>query len=181
LLGGSPADLLLPRNFLIVEGRSEFEFISLMIKRFYQDKFVGIKILFSGGDLDKQEPSLLAVHTLFTPLAGSDNPIYKDKAIVLIDKPNDTQLTKYEQFKQGYPYLFERRQIFELTTGNLEEYYPAPYTKDMAGIVQLKIDHKKVEYAKEVAGKITQQQFENDMPVMFEALKRCNELAFNPK
>ena len=28
LLGGSPADLLLPRNFLIVEGRCEYELLS---------------------------------------------------------------------------------------------------------------------------------------------------------
>lgn len=38
LLGGSPADLLLPRNFLIVEGPSEVEFITRVIKRFYLGK-----------------------------------------------------------------------------------------------------------------------------------------------
>jgi putative ATP-dependent endonuclease of OLD family len=38
LLGGSPADLLLPRNFLIVEGLSELELLTRVIKRFYTDK-----------------------------------------------------------------------------------------------------------------------------------------------
>ena len=181
LLGGSPADLLLPRNFLIVEGRCEFEFIKIIIRRFYSDKFNGIKILFAGGDLDEQEPTLLAVHKLFVPLAGSDNPIYKDKAVVLIDKPNTTQQNKYNSFKQGYPYLFDNNQVFELTTESLEEYYPPQYVKTSAEIAQLVTDGKKVEYAKNVAEQITQEQFENYMVVIFQALTKCNECAFNPK
>ncbi len=181
LLGGSPTDLLLPRNFLIVEGKCEFEFIKIIIERFYADKFDGIKILFAGGDLDEQEPTLLAVHKLFVPLAGSDNPIYKDRAVVLIDKPNGSQNTKYEQFKNGYPYLFTNNQVFEQTHASLEECYPSPYTKNTTEIAQLVADKKKVEYAKEVASNITQEQFVRDMQVMFNALERCNELAFNPR
>ena len=38
LLGGSPADLLLPRNFLIVEGKSDLEFFTRVLRRFYFDK-----------------------------------------------------------------------------------------------------------------------------------------------
>ncbi len=180
LLGGSPSDLLLPRNFLIVEGKCEFEFIKTIVERFYANKFSGIKILFAGGDIDEQETSLLAVHKLFVPIAGSDNPIYKEKAIVLIDKPNTTQQNKYNSFKQGYPYLFSNDQIFELTTSTLEEYYPSPYTKNATEIAQLVADKKKAEYAKEVAGKITQDQFESNMEIIFNALKKCNEIAFNP-
>lgn len=32
LLGGSPYDLLLPKNFLVVEGKSDYEFITRIIK-----------------------------------------------------------------------------------------------------------------------------------------------------
>jgi predicted ATP-dependent endonuclease of OLD family len=181
LLGGSPSDLLLPRNFLIVEGRSEFEFISAIVKRFYKDKYSGIKILFAGGDLSEQEPTLLAVHKLFCPLAGSDNPIYKDKAVVLIDKPNSSQQAKYSSFKLGYPFLFEKGQVFELATESLEEYYPSPYTKTSAEAHQLQLDGKKVEYAKDVASKIGQNQFETNMPVIFQALELSNTKSFNPK
>ena len=181
LLGGSPADLLLPRNFLIVEGKSEFEFITIIIKRFYRDKLIGIKVLFAGGDLDEQAPTLLAVHKLLSPLAGSDNPIYKDKAVVLIDKPNAIQQNKYNLFKQGYPYLFEKNQIFELITESLEEYYPAPYKRTTVEIAQLVTDGRKVAYAKEVANQITQEQFENNMTIIFQALTKSNEIAFNPK
>lgn len=181
LLGGSPSDLLLPRNFLIVEGKSEFEFTNTIIKRFYKEKFSGIKILYAGGDISEQEPSLLAVHKLFSPLAGSENPIYKDRTVILIDKPNNSNKNKYDSFKKGYPYLFSNNQVFELTTGSLEEYYPSPYTKKDEEIKQMVKNQKKVEYAKEVASKITKNDFETKMTLIFNALKKCNELAFNIK
>ncbi len=177
LLGGSPSDLLLPRNFLIVEGRSEFVFLTKIISRFYPEKFSGIKVLFAGGDLDEQEPTLLAVHKLFNPLAGSDNPIYKERAVILIDKPNTDQQTKYNSFKTGYPYLFTNGQVFELNKESLEEYYPSPHTKQKGEIA----NDQKVNYAKEVAEKITQTEFENNMKIMFDVLECSNNKAFNPK
>ena len=174
LLGGSPSDLLLPRNFLIVEGKTEFEFISTMIKRFYPQKYKGIKILFGGGDITEQSRSLYAVHKLYNPLAGSDNPIYKNKAVILIDKPNDNQRGKYEQFKEGYPYLFEDNQVFELTVESIEEYYPEPYKKSKTDMNKM----NKVQYAKEIADKIEKEQFESEMKVIFNALKACSSKAF---
>lgn len=177
LLGGSPSDLLLPRNFLIVEGRCEFFFLNEVIGRFYSEKYKGLKILYAGGDISEQEPSLLGVHKLFCPLAGSENPIYKDRAIVLIDKPNTDQQSKYDTFKKGYPYLFENNQIFELPKETLEEYYPAKYAKTKGSLS----NEQKVPYAKEIAGKITQVEFQNEMKIIFEALEECNKKSFNPK
>ncbi|TSC87297.1 MAG: hypothetical protein G01um101416_511 [Microgenomates group bacterium Gr01-1014_16] len=174
LLGGSPSDLLLPRNFLIVEGRSEFEFINSVIKRFYAETHRGLKIIYAGGDIDEQEPTLLAVHKLFSPLAGSDNPIYKKTAVVLIDKPNKNQKIKYDLFKQGYPYLFQKNQVFELTTESLEEYYPPAYRKSKNDIP----NDRKVSYAKDVASKVTQLEFENEMKIIFDAIQTCNSKAF---
>jgi putative ATP-dependent endonuclease of the OLD family len=174
LLGGSPTDLLLPRNFLIVEGKSDFVFLSEIIKRFYADKFKGIKILFSGGDIDLQEGDLLAVHRLFKPIAGSDNPIYKDRAIVVIDKPNDRQKNKYDQFRNGYPYLFQGGQVFELDVETLEEYYPDPFTKQRGDV----LNEDKVEYARSVARKITREQFEASMPKLFAAMVAAEEKGF---
>ena len=175
LLGGSPADLLLPRNFLIVEGKSEFVFLSDVIKRFYAAEFNGIKILFSGGDIDMQEGDLLAVHQLFKPLVSTDNPIYKEKAVVVIDKPNATQQTKYAQFKTGYPYLFENGQVFEMEMEMLEEYYPEGFKKTRAEVVP---PFGKVAYARDVASEITQQQFEVEMPILFNALKAAKAKGF---
>lgn len=176
LLGGSPADLLLPRNFLIVEGKSDYEFIKTIIGRFYSDKYKGLKIIFAGGDISEQEPSLLAVHKVFTPLAGSDNPIYKGRAVVLLDKPNKEQQSKYASFKTGYPYLFSNGQIFELTTESLEEYYPGGFKKNKGEVP----NNEKVAYALRVSQGITQEQFEKEMKVIHNALIACNTLAFSP-
>ena len=175
LLGGSPTDLLLPRNFLIVEGKSDFAFLMGVVKRFYPNEFKGIKILFSGGDIEKQEGELMAVHQLFNPLAGAENPIYREKAVICIDKPNETQLKKYEMFKAGYPYLFQNKQIFELPTETLEEFYPQPFAKKRGEIS----NEQKVTYAREVANKISKDQFEKEMPILYEALKRASELGFH--
>jgi recombinational DNA repair ATPase RecF len=177
LLGGNPSDLLLPRNFLIVEGHSEYEFIKGVTRRFYKDKYKGLKILYAGGDIDEQEPSLLAVHKLFCPLAGSENPIYKDKTIILIDKPNKKQQTKYQMFKDGYPYLFENGQVFELSTETLEEYYPQQFKKAKGEI----LTKDKVEYAKSVVERIEQKDFEKEMVIIFNALEACNNKSFCPK
>ena len=177
LLGGSPADLLLPRNFLIVEGKCEHVFLTAVIRRFYGNSCRGLTILFAGGDLDEQEGSLLGVHKLFVPLAAPDNPIYKDRTICLIDKPNAQQQTKYAQFKSGYPYLFVNNQVFELPHFALEEYYPAPHTKTAEEAKALGIGGK-VKYARAVAEQLTQVEFETGMPVVYESLMRCNQLAF---
>jgi hypothetical protein len=59
----------------------------------------------------------------------------------------------------------------------LEEYYPTPFTKQKTEIT----NDKKVSYAKEVAGKITQTQFEADMKIIFDALCECNAKSFIPK
>ena len=177
LLGGSPADLLLPRNFIIVEGRSEFEFLNIIIKNFYPQKYTGIKIIYAGGDIDEQKQNLHAIHKLLVPITDSDNPIYRDKVIVLVDKPNKQQEKKYRDFQEGYPYLFKNGQVFELPTETLEAYYPYPYARNKGEIE----NDQKVEYAKHVAQNITQKQFENKMTVIYEALKKANELSFNPQ
>lgn len=174
LLGGSPTDLLPPRNFLIVEGKSDFVFLSEVIKRLYADNFKSIKVLFSGGDIDSQEEDLLAAHRLFKPLAGSDNPIYKNRAIIVIYKPNDHQKYKYEQFRSGYPYLFQGGQVFELDVETLEEYYPDPFKRQRGEVP----NEGKVAYAREVARKISQKHFEMEMPKLFCAMTAAKEKGF---
>lgn len=84
----------------------------------------------------------------FKPLAGSDNPIYKYKAIVVIDKPNAVQKNKYNSFKNGYSYLFASGQVFELDTESF------------------------------VAKAITQRQLKEEMPKLFDALCAAKNKGF---
>ncbi|WP_299844102.1 AAA family ATPase [uncultured Roseovarius sp.] len=177
LLGGSPADLLLPRNFLIVEGKSEFAFLTTVIRRFYSEDFKGLKVLFGGGDIDEQKESMKAVHKVLVPLTDSENPVYRDKVVVLIDKPNASQEKKYALFQKGYPFLFAEGRILELPSCSLEECYPKPWTKSEDEVKAM--TREKVKYANQVASEISREQFEAEMPEVFAALNRCSELAFN--
>jgi hypothetical protein len=172
LLGGSPSDLLLPRNFLIVEGQSEFHFISVIIKRFYPDK-PEIQIIFASGDQLQQQKSLDAIHKVYNPLYL--RPIYKEKCVILCDLPNSqTQTNQLAQFKNDYSILTDDPvKIFVSSVSFLEAYYPQPWKKDAP------IDRsQKIPLAKVVGEAITQEQFETEMPVIFEALKRTWELSY---
>lgn len=179
LLGGSPADLLLPRNFLVVEGKSEFEFLSAIVRRFYSVEFRGIKILFGGGDIDEQTATLYAVDKTLRPLVVDCSPVYRSKVVVVIDRPNGEQQAKYDKFKTGYPYLFEENRVFELPSYSLEEYYPPPFIKTAEQTKLLGKQREKVAYAKSVGAEITKVQFESHMPILADAVKRCCELAFS--
>jgi putative ATP-dependent endonuclease of the OLD family len=179
LLGGSPYDLLLPRNFLIVEGKSEFELLTRIVKRHYNEEFKGLKVLFAGGDVIQQQNSIEAVDNALRPLVG-DNAVYKDRLVVLLDKPNATQQNSYDRFKQGYPYLFSEGRVFELTTNSLEESYPGQWQKTPQEVETLQAQKNgKKNLAIEVAEAITKESFESDLKVLFDALTKCNEKAFS--
>jgi putative ATP-dependent endonuclease of OLD family len=179
LLGGSPSDLLLPRNFLIVEGKSEFELLTNIIKNHYVGEFDGIKILFAGGDTERQSETIDAVDKTLRPLVGTDHGIYKDKLVVLLDLPNSSQTDSYATFKTGYPYLFDSGRVFVLPFCTLEEYYPNPWTKTASGVKEMsQISGEKTRLAKEVASGIQKSDFESQMSVIYNALMKCREESF---
>lgn len=179
LLGGSPYDLLLPRNFLIVEGKSEYELITRIIKKHYGEEYKGIKVLFAGGDIARQQDAIDAVDKTLRPLVG-DNAVYKNSLVVLLDKPNASQQSIYDQFKQGYKYLYDDARVFEIPNNSLEEYYPSPHTKTADEVKELqKIDGGKKKLAIEVADNISKDDFETKMTVIHEALKKCLEKAYS--
>jgi putative ATP-dependent endonuclease of OLD family len=179
LLGGSPHDLLLPRNFLIVEGKSEYELITGVIRRHYPERFQGIKVLFAGGDMVRQSESIEAVDLTLRPIVGSEGGIYREKLVVLLDKPNSNQQRSYETFKAGYPYLFDSNRVFELPHFSIEECYPSPWTKTEDEVRAMDSQSsEKLNLAREVAKSITKDVFEEDLTVIFESLKKCEESAF---
>lgn len=188
LLGGSPSDLLLPKNFLIVEGQSEFELFTRVINRFYSARPV-IQIIKANGDIDQAERTINAIEKLFIPLNAS---IYRSKIVILTDHPSAERQAGVTQFLQTYPDLAANTQFHQLPHRDIEQYYPnqvdATYGNwrktqaelDAVNPAGTKVINgkKKKQLAKHIGMNITQQQFEGDLQVCFTALTRCWDLAF---
>jgi putative ATP-dependent endonuclease of OLD family len=178
LLGGSPSDLLLPSNFLIVEGKSEYEFISRVISRFYSDK-VPIQIIYAEGDHRRQRKSMDSINKVFVPLHSS--PVYKEQLVILCDTPNETCTADFDRFKISYSYLEANGQLFVIPRQRLEEYYPAPWKKTAAECQAMngeKEKNGKLLLAQQVGDAITQEQFESEMSVIFDSLSACWSKAY---
>ncbi|HKO82440.1 MAG TPA: hypothetical protein VJU78_18650, partial [Chitinophagaceae bacterium] len=188
LLGGSPSDLLLPRNFIIVEGQSEFELFTRVIKRFYEDK-PAIQIIKANGDIDQAERTINAIEKAFTPLNAS---IYKNKTVILLDQPSQQTQGGVQQFRLNYPHLDANNQIFILPQRDIEQCYPnqsdtvyGNWRKTQAELDEVNDNGKKIitgkkkkQLAKFVGDNIAQHQFETDLLVCFKALTQCWALAF---
>lgn len=188
LLGGSPSDLLLPRNFLIVEGVAEYEFLIRVIERFYPDK-PPIQIIKADGDVDQIERTINSISKAFSPLSIS---IYKDRIVILLDQPSEKTRAGVKDFIATNRHLMDNNQWFQLPARDLEQYYPN-FRDESHGLwkkTQEELDQrnekdkrifngkKKVQLAKHVGQCVTQVQFENEMPICLTALNRCWDLSF---
>jgi putative ATP-dependent endonuclease of OLD family len=175
LLGGSPSDLLLPRNFLIVEGPSEVELLTRVIRRFYSDK-PSIQIISAEGDTHQARRSINAIRKSFKPLQTS---IFEEKMIVLCDAPSEKAQGGFDDFMKEFKVFNDRGQIKILEHGSLEECYPNHLdwnrTEDEVSNMSGK---KKTQLSKRVGDEITKDQFENEMKSLFEVLITTWELAF---
>ncbi len=170
MLGGSPSDLLFPSNFIVVEGQTEFHFINEMIKRFYPE-YSNLVVIHSGGDIERQEVTMSKIFDVYKTIYAT--PIYKDKVILLCDKPNSTKEDDYNRFISDFS-LQEDNDVFTLPTETIEEYYPNGYKKNKG-----EVDWKeKVTYAKEVANNISKVEFESLMSKVFLALKKAYEKSY---
>ncbi len=188
LLGGSPSDLLLPKNFLIVEGQSEFELLTKVISRFYSDRPT-IQIIKANGDIDQAERTINAIEKVFIPLNTS---IYRNKIVILVDQPSAQTQGGVAQFLENYPDLAANNQFHQLPYRDLEQCYPnqadAVYGNWRKSQAELDATNpagakvfngkKKKQLAKHVGKTITQAQFETDLQICFTAITRCWNLAF---
>lgn len=167
LLGGSPSDLLSPNNFMIVEGRSEYELLTRLIRRFYAVK-PRLQIIIAEGDMEKQRKSMDAINTAFTPL--NQTPIYREHLVILCDKPNEQQAVEFEKFVATYTHLSTNGQLIQLSTNSLEESYPLSWIKTAKEVAALS-SRQKTDLATFVGDNITQSDFEAGMPAVFQALQ----------
>ena len=167
LLGGSPADLLFPKNFLVVEGASEDHFLSRVLQRFYRDQ-PWVKVIRAEGDHEMQRRSMHALNVAFTPLYQT--PVYATRFVVLCDKPHADRQRDFEQFLNAYDALSQSGQIIVSPFGALEECYPAPWRKT-ADEVRAMTSKDKTALATEVGLNISKVEFEQDMPHIFKAFE----------
>lgn len=186
LLGGSPSDLLLPSNFIIVEGQTEVEFLSKVISRHYPE-MKNIKILPARGNLNETVQLVNALEKIFTPLTSS---IYDKNFTVVIDGSKITP-EQFESLLANMPTFDKSKQLFELPVNSIEEYYPVKqvgqcdnpsdsrtymetWTFSSEDVKRMN-GRQKISTAKRVADAITKDQFENEMTEYFSALNSAKE------
>ncbi|HEY0908581.1 MAG TPA: AAA family ATPase [Candidatus Paceibacterota bacterium] len=181
LLGGSPADLLLPANFILVEGTSDRDFLSLVIDRHYPDK-KNIQVIPVWGDIEKVDRVFEKLAETFAPLNAT---LYADRVVILVDKISEEKLSKYQEFRRKYPGIKDE-QVIELSVASLEEYYPIARPEQVNGHNhrwQESVGHnltsrQKQTRAKNVGKGIEKEQFEEDMPLVHKALTTCWDNAY---
>ena len=133
-----------------------------------------IQIIQANGDLRQADRSINAIEQLFKPLEKS---LYKNKVVILFDK--SYTMAALTKFYNDHPDLKTNNQSFELTVGNIEENYPNQNSWRKTTIqINAMESHQKISLARTVGDQITQQQFEKDMLIVFNALKKSWELAF---
>ncbi|PIS15716.1 chromosome segregation protein SMC, partial [Candidatus Roizmanbacteria bacterium CG09_land_8_20_14_0_10_41_9] len=172
LLGGSPADLLLPRNFLVVEGKSDLEFVTRVIRRHYKDR-KDIQVIAADGDVIQAQRSMNAIEQIFKPLERS---IYKGKLVLYLDK--QTNRAAISTFLTNHPYIQTNNQFVESPQESIEEYYPATWKKTNIKVKKM-TGSEKITLAQNVGDNITRQQFETEMKLFFEAVSKCWGAAFD--
>lgn len=170
LLGGSPTDLLLPANFLVVEGPSEVKFLESVCSRHYPDK-PRIHIVAADGDDERQAQYLAAIMKTYAPL--DDSPIYRRRAVLLFDNPTGPEKTqRLQAFLDAHPDIRDNGRTHMLPTLGLEDYYPVALRQQHANTRQ------KVKLAGIMDKNITRESFEQEMPVLHAALCACWDNAY---
>lgn len=175
LLGGSPVDILLPANYLIVEGSSDAVFLSKVIHRFYSTK-PKIQIIYAEGDALEQARSLDAIGKVYAPLVS--NPVYKNKIVTVCEKPKTPAAqTHLISMKKAFPAMESAGHIIELPVFSIEEYYPSPWKKTTSEVSTM-ISKDKKDLAEKVGDSISQSEFESEMEVFLTALNKAWNAAF---
>ncbi len=165
LLGGKPTDLLLPANFLVVEGPSEVLFIEAVCARFYIDK-PRIHVVAANGDDERQAQYLSALMKCYAPL--KDSPVYRRCAVLLFDAPTgEEKQARLTSFLDQHTDIRDNNRAHTLPTTGLEDYYPAALRGRYPNLMN------KTKLAKTLGAIIDQNQFEQEMPVIFSALTAC--------
>lgn len=178
LLGGSPHDILLPSNFIIVEGSSDCVFLNKIIQRFYSDnkKCSAIKVIFARGDHERQRNLYHCIHECYKPLLT--NGVYKEKVVFLLEKPDTSKIKSFQEFKKSHPWLADGVQLHQLPVEAIEMYYPEPFKKSGQEVQAMKEIKEKEGLAIQVAEAITMDEFKSSLPIVYQMLEKAIELGY---
>ena len=116
LLGSSPEDLFFPKNFIVVEGASDQAIVEKVIALMGKTSF-DLKVISARSTLNIEDYRK-AFEACLTPYVLKDS-YYKDKVVVLIDKPNAQLQPAVDEIRRN---VHDR--LFELPEESLEEYLP---------------------------------------------------------
>lgn len=105
--------------------------------------------------------------------------------VILIDQPSSQTAGGVRSFLSQNRGLSTNSQFFQLPYRDLEQYYPSQsdpvygnWRKKQSDLDKNFNGQKKKQLAKHVGDSLTKEQFEKEMPVVFDALKKTWELAY---
>lgn len=179
LLGGSPQDILLPSNFIIVEGQTEFHLLKRIIEKVYSSnkRCSAIKILFARGDHEKHKNIYHCIHQCYTPLLT--NGIYRNNVVFLMDAIDSAKQTSFNEFRTAHSWLVDGEQLHVLSVPAIEMLYPASFTKTKAEVDAMTNPKQKVDLALKVANSMnTEEQLRSEMPAIFAMINKAIEFAY---
>ena len=165
LLGASFSDLMLPENYLVVEGGSDYIFLSRVAQLIDSVKATKLQIAYVQG-IQNAPPSVNAIAEMIRPYYAEES-VYSERIVCLIDEPKNKSeersaaeiehcLNKADNqrfFKLGKDQWGEKLDLMEKAIPEWL-YNRTDYEKSqvLAEIEKLKKDHKKLgTYKEEVA------------------------------
>lgn len=179
LLGGSPQDILLPSNFIIVEGQTEYILITRIIAKLYSNnkKCSAIKVIFARGDNELQKNIYNCIHRCYTPLLT--NGIYRDRVVFLMDKIDPTKNDSFDEFCKSHQWLKKGEHIHILDEPAVEMVYPTPFRKTKNQVDTMTNSGEKISLAIDVVNSINSiNQFQTELPQIFDMLNKAIEFAY---
>ena len=148
-----------------------------------------IQIIKANGDIDQVVRTINSIEKAFIPLESS---IYGEKTTILIDEPSEQTKGGVNQFLDNHKSLKNDDRFFQLIGRDLEQSYSSQvcptygnWRKTQAELDAVNANDKRIitgtkkkQVAKHVGLNITQEQFEDDLKICFQALEKCWELAY---
>src|SRR6266567_2823815 len=167
LLGASFSDLMLPENYLVVEGGSDYIFLSRAAQLIDSVQAMKLQVAYVQG-IQNAPPSVNAIAEMIRPY-NAERSVYSERVVCLIDEPKNKDEERSAAEIERYLNKAGNQRFFKLGKDKSGEaldlekaipeslYSQTVYEKSqvLAEIERLKKDHKKLgTYKEEVAAEL---------------------------